>query len=139
MNNKILKSFFLYLFQCKYYTHPYCGPNLPPKIMIWTNLNLHHLRIHPHKLLIILPIFFFKEEHFWRFLYITIVAHPTRRDHDLDKLKTTLPLRMLPHNFSLSGQKVFEKMLEKYQQIFTYSKLSPFYRKKMLCAKLSWN
>ena len=27
----------------------HCGPTLPPGTMIWTNLNLHYLRMLPHK------------------------------------------------------------------------------------------
>ena len=37
-----------YIFQCKILIG-HCGPTLPPDVMIWTNLNLHYLRMLPHE------------------------------------------------------------------------------------------
>lgn len=62
------RRIFLYIFLSK---TPNCDPALPG-IMIWTNLNLHHMRMLPHKLFLYLITYWFPYEWNW-FLFIVLM------------------------------------------------------------------
>jgi hypothetical protein len=47
LEKKIFKEF-SYIFLCKTWVGHF-GPTLAPGVMIWTNLNLHYLRMIPHE------------------------------------------------------------------------------------------
>lgn len=51
VENILFKDFFSKYLYVKIWPPPlHCGPNLPPGILIWTNVNLHHLMMLLHKL-----------------------------------------------------------------------------------------
>ena len=64
---KIFKEI-LYIFLCKTST-PQCGLTLPPGVMIFTTLNLHYLRMLPHKFQLSWLSGSWEED-FWKFLEI---------------------------------------------------------------------
>ena len=59
--NSFWEEDFLYIFLCKTWS-PRCGPALPQGTMIWTNLNLHYLRMLPQKYQLLRLISFWEED-----------------------------------------------------------------------------
>lgn len=55
------KRVFFYLFLSKNTISPYCGPTVPPGIIIWTNWNPHYLSMLPHKYQLFWPNVFWKD------------------------------------------------------------------------------